>query len=214
MNCLVVAATAKEIEPFLETYRDNQPGVADIDILITGVGLMATTFALTRQLRIKRPGFIIQAGLAGSFDPSIQLGTVFVVKRDTVADLGVTGKNSLETIFDLGLARPDDFPFSKGWLVNDPVTLRKLSLKKVTAVSCNEISTSKEKIKFYKKKFNPVIESMEGAALHYVGLMEKIPFIQLRSVSNYIGERNKSKWKLKESIFNLNKELTRLLYSL
>ncbi len=44
--------------------------------------------------------------------------------------------------------------------------------------------------------------------------MEKIPFLQIRSVSNYIGERNKKKWNMKESIINLNNELTSLLYKL
>jgi futalosine hydrolase len=55
---------------------------------------------------------------------------------------------------------------------------------------------------------------MEGAALHYVCLMEKIPFLQIRSISNYIGERNKKNWNMKESIINLNKELIRLLEQL
>ena len=52
---------------------------------------------------------------------------------------------------------------------------------------------------------------MEGAALHYVCLSEKIPFLQLRSVSNYVGERDKSKWALREAIMNLNIELQRLI---
>jgi futalosine hydrolase len=78
----------------------------------------------------------------------------------------------------------------------------------------NEITTSKQKVQFYKKYFNPVIESMEGAALHYICLMEHIPFIQLRSVSNYIAERNKKYWNMKESIINLNNELINLLKNL
>ncbi len=48
---------------------------------------------------------------------------------------------------------------------------------------------------------------MEGAALHYVCLQEQIPFVQIRSVSNYVGERDKTKWKMKEAIENLNTEL-------
>ena len=52
---------------------------------------------------------------------------------------------------------------------------------------------------------------MEGAAMHYVCLMEKIPFLQLRSISNYIGERNKRKWNMNESIINLNNELIKLI---
>jgi len=86
-------------------------------------------------------------------------------------------------------------------------------LKKVIGVSTNEITTSKQKVKFYKDTFNPVVESMEGAALHYVCLMEQIPFLQLRSISNYIGERNKKNWNMKESIINLNKELISLLHT-
>ena len=59
-------------------------------------------------------------------------------------------------------------------------------------------------IKFYRDVFDPVTESMEGAALHYVCMMENVPFLQIRSISNYIGERNKKKWDMMDSIFNLN----------
>ena len=60
-------------------------------------------------------------------------------------------------------------------------------------------------IQHYKEKFDPTTESMEGAALHFVCLSENIPFLQFRVLSNYIGERNKKKWILKESIIQLNK---------
>jgi futalosine hydrolase len=48
---------------------------------------------------------------------------------------------------------------------------------------------------------------MEGAALHYVCREANIPFIQLRAVSNYIGERNKANWKIKEAVDNLNQAI-------
>ena len=88
---------------------------------------------------------------------------------------------------------------------------KKIKLKKVKAVSVNEITTSKQKVKFYNETFGPIVESMEGAALHYVCLMEKIPFVQIRSVSNYIAERNKKNWNMKQSIINLNKELIKIV---
>ena len=66
-------------------------------------------------------------------------------------------------------------------------------------------------IQFYRNAFDPVTESMEGASLHYVCLMEDIPFVQIRSVSNYIGERNKQKWNMMDSIINLNKALKSLV---
>jgi futalosine hydrolase len=65
--------------------------------------------------------------------------------------------------------------------------------------------------KMIREKFLPDIESMEGAAFHYVCLQQKNNFLQLRSISNRVGERDKSKWKLKESIENLNKELLKII---
>ena len=210
MNILLVAATAKEIEPFFEYYRNSkQP--QDIDVLITGIGLTSTTYHLLKQIQLKRPGLIIQAGIAGCFDKKISLGKVVVVEKETIADQMVIESKKLKTIFDLELAAHDLFPYTNGWLENKNEILNKLKLQKVTSISINEITTAEEKIKLYKKKFDPLIETMEGAALHYVCLMEKVPFIQLRSISNYIAERDKKKWKMKKAIKNLNNELIKFV---
>ena len=216
MNCLVVAATSMEITPFLEQYRAKRGLFAniEIDVLITGIGLTATTYSLTRQLNIKRPDIVIQAGVGGCFDNAVPLGSVLAIRQEAVADQSVIELDTLKTMFDLKLVPQNQYPYCKGWLVNKSDILKKVKLKKVKAVSTNEITTSKQKVKFYKETFNPMVESMEGAALHYVCLMEKVPFLQIRSVSNYIGERNKKNWNMKESIINLNKELISLLNTL
>lgn len=212
MNCLIVAATPIEITPFLGYFKSSN--IKNIDILITGIGLTATTYSLMRQLRLKKPDLVLQAGVGGCFDTSIPLGQVVVVKQEAIADQSVIELNQLKTLFDLKLVPQDQFPFKKGWLINNSEVLKKTTLKKVKGISVNEITTSKQKIKFYTETFNPVVESMEGAALHYVCLMENIPFIQLRAVSNYIAERNKKNWNMKESILNLNKEIIKLLNNL
>ncbi|HQV53993.1 MAG: futalosine hydrolase [Chitinophagaceae bacterium] len=209
MNCLIVAATPIEITPFLGYFKSSN--IKNIDVLITGIGLTATTYSLMRQLRLNKPDLVIQAGVGGCFDTSIPLGQVVVVKQEAIADQSVIELNQLKTLFDLKLVPQDQFPFKKGWLINNNEVLKKTSLRKVKGISVNEITTSKQKVKFYNETFNPVVESMEGAALHYVCLMEKIPFIQLRAISNYITERNKKKWNMKESITNLNKEIIKLL---
>ncbi len=212
MNCLIAAATVLEISPFIDYYQHSKKPVTDL--LITGIGITAATYALTKQFTIKRPGLVIQAGVGGSFDTALPLGTVVVVKKETIADQVVIELGELKTLFDLKLVPRDQYPYTNGWLVNKNEFLNKIKLKKVTGISVNEITTADQKIKFYKNSFNPVIESMEGAALHYVCLMEKIPFIQLRAISNYAGERDKRKWKMKEAVTNLNNELIGLLHKL
>ncbi len=213
MNCLIIAATAKEISPFLNWYRhNNKTADASLDILITGIGLTATSYHLTKQISIKRPDLVIQAGVAGCFDRQLPLGSVVAVMQDTIADESVVELKKLKTLFDLKLLPQNQFPFQKGWLINsNTALLKKSKLKTVKGISVNQITVFQQMIQFYKSRFNPVIESMEGAALHYTCLMEKTAFIQLRSVSNYIGERNKKNWNMNESINNLNVELIKLI---
>ena len=213
MDCLIVSATAHEIAPFLRHCRENKV-LPPTDILVTGIGLTAATYSITRQISLKRPGMIIQAGIAGCFQKAIALGSVFSVKKEAIADLGVVEAGKSRTIFDLGLLSRDSTPYSKGWLVNKSDILKKITLRKVNAITVNQVSTEVKKIKSYQATFDPLLESMEGAALHYTCLMENIPFIQLRAVSNYIGERNKKNWDMKTAITNLNNELIRLLQKL
>ena len=55
---------------------------------------------------------------------------------------------------------------------------------------------------------------MEGAALHYVCLMEKVPFLQIRAISNMTGDRDKSRWKLREALKSLHGELVVMIQKL
>jgi futalosine hydrolase len=55
---------------------------------------------------------------------------------------------------------------------------------------------------------------MEGAALHYVCLMEKVPFLQIRAISNITGDRDKNRWKLKESLKSLHEVLVVMIQKL
>lgn len=214
MNCLVVAATATEIADFIDHYRKNQTHFDhEIDVLITGIGLTAATYSITKHLSLKRPDLIIQAGIAGSFDKNIPLGSVVAIKQEAIADESVMESKKLITLFDLKLKKSNHLPFKNDWLINPDKRFFK-KYKPVTGISVNHISTDKKMIGFYKEKFRPHVESMEGAALHYVCLSEKIPFLQLRSISNYIGERNKKNWQMKEAIHNLNNELIRLFKSI
>lgn len=211
-NILVIAATAKEITPFIQLIRELKFNPYNIDILISGIGLTATAYHLTRQLGLKQYDLVIQAGVAGSFDLNIPLGEVVAIKQDTIADQSVVELQRLKTLFDLKLVPHNQHPYKNGWLVNeDKDIFKQAGLKAVRGISVNQITTSAKMIKFYRQIFNPEIESMEGAALHYVCLMQQIPFLQIRSISNYIGERNKRKWDMMNSIIHLNQALTHTL---
>ena len=174
----------------------------------SGVGMLSTAVSLTRLIIVYKPDLIIQVGIAGTFDQKLKLGKVICVDEEVLGDMGVEENKNWKDIFDLDLEQKNSAPFKKGKLPN--AFLKKynvLKLPEVKAVTVNEISTNDNRIQQIIKKYHPVIESMEGAALHYVCREMEIPFIQIRSISNYIGDRNKNNWKLKEAIAHLNKTI-------
>jgi futalosine hydrolase len=70
----------------------------------------------------------------------------------------------------------------------------------VRAASVNMLTDDTQLIKAIYDAFQPAVESMEGAAFHYVCLMKGLPFLQIRGISNLVGVRDKSKWKTKEAL--------------
>lgn len=204
MKLLVVAATEFEIEPFLENNEDA-------DILITGVGIPATVFHLTKYLAKKEYDMAIQAGIAGAFDDLPGAGRVAMIETDTFGDIGIDENGKFTTLFETGLAGENDFPFSSGWLLNEHEYFKNPSLPSARGITVNKIIDDRIQIKRFREKFGADIESMEGAAFHYVCLQQKMKFLQLRSISNPAGERDKTKWQLKEAIRDLNIELKNLV---
>jgi futalosine hydrolase len=208
MQILLTAATPDEIELFINTYPN-------VDILITGVGTPATIYHLQKRLHQADYDFVVQAGIAGAFSNDISLGETVLIKQDTFGDLGAEEKRVFTPFFTSGLINAHQFPFADSWLINKSEGLLKNSkLKWAKAITINKVSDSFLQKLQLMDAFDPQIESMEGAALHYVCLQEEIPFVQIRTVSNYVGERDKSKWKMKEAIENLNTELTKLIKQL
>ena len=207
MQILLIAATGKEIEPFTATNPKTE-------VLITGVGVPNTLYHLQKRLQQIEYDLIIQAGIAGTFDHNIQLGQTVLVKQDCFADMGIEEKENYTPVFKTEFADKDEFPFENGWLINRDTHLMKSNLPSVKAITVNKISDSDLQKQQFIKEFDADIETMEGAALHYVCLQENISFLQMRSISNHVGERDKTKWMLEEAVENLNTELATLINKL
>lgn len=213
MNILIVAATPQEVDITKRYLAEKmyQRKDCNVNILVTGVGLVNTTYSLSKYLSRVKPDLAIQSGIGGSFHPFYPPGTVAVISEEVFGDIGVKEDNEFKDLFDLKLAEKD-FPFSEKLLVNPHKPLcSKVKLKSVRGVSVNEITTDSRRIQQLMEKYNVIIESMEGAAFHYVCLQEAVPFVQLRAVSNFVGERDKTKWLMKDAIENLNRELINLV---
>jgi len=205
MNIVVVFPTELEAKNFIIPKESNH----SIEVLISGIGSYATIYSLTKYCLRSKPDLIIHAGICGTFDSQLQIGEVVQVTSDCFADVGVFENNDFKSIFDMNFVDAQVYPYNKGKLeLLQPIFN---FLPQVSAVTINTITSTEQQKQMLINKYNPSIESMEGAAVHYVALQEKISCVHVRAISNYVGERDKSKWNIKKAIENLNTTLYSIL---
>lgn len=202
MKILLVSATQLEIQEYVLSTPHH-------DILITGVGLHAAVFELTRLLHHNRYDLVVQAGVAGAFTgSSLKLGDVVAVEKDAFGDMGAFEEKQLRSLQQLDLST------EKEWWSNTNPLLKKLPMPLAKSITISTIADDDTYINALIDKWAPDIESMEGAALHFVCTKLNMPFLQLRAISNYVGERDKNKWMLAGAITNLNSAVKTVIESI
>jgi len=202
MKLLIVAATEGEIRPLPALGAE---GRCSVEVLITGVGMLSTAYALTKHLQTNKYDLVLQVGVGGSFDRDIALGSVVFITSEQYGDLGAEDHEEYVDIFEMGLFDKNTTPHREGKLLTPLLPVHeKIALPQMSGLTVNTVSGNEMTIKRRSGKYKATIESMEGAAFHYVCLQEGVAFAQARAISNYVMPRDKSQWKMKEAIINLN----------
>ena len=186
----------------------------ETDLLITGVGSMATAWSLKQWITLnEKPDLAINAGLAGSFNDRINIGDVVMPVSDCFADAGVEDGENFLTLSESGLISANDFPYKDGLLYTDTRYNEKMKsiLKPVRAITVNTATGSETTKGKLLKKFNPDIETMEGATFFYICSRENIPFLALRAISNKVEPRDKNNWNIDLALNNLSEKLIDVL---
>jgi futalosine hydrolase len=211
------ADSLKSIKGILTIPDGFRFGSFDISLLVTGVGSVATAWALKQWISVnEKPDLAINGGIAGSYNDVYGIGEVVMPVSDCFADAGIEDGEKFLTLSESGLTNPDDFPFKKGILLADTrysVQMKSL-LKPVSAITVNTATGSESTRNKLILKFNPDIETMEGATFFYICARENIPFLALRAVSNRVEPRNKSNWNIRLAIDNLSEKLKEVIIRL
>lgn len=220
MKILIVAATWMEVnllvEDFekveekshlLKTYRFKE---SVIDILITGIGTIFTTFHLTNALRDERYDLVLNVGIAGSLTRELKIGEVVNVVYDEFADLGVETPTEFLTVFESGYVEINEYPFENG-VLKASYAVHCEKMKKVRGITANKTHGRASSIETIYTKFSAHTESMEGAAVFYVCNWMGVDCCQVRAISNFVEPRDPSKWDIPLALENLRKAIRKVL---
>lgn len=206
MRIAITGATLMEIEMNKNIFVNKNHSIT---FHCHGIGMITSTYHLQKIFDTK-PDMVIQCGIAGVYKSDILIGETVLVENEMIESGTEDNENQID-IFELGLLTKNNSPFINKMLPSPFVIEKKLPFKKVNGLTVDICSGNKKTIERRIKKYNPTIETMEGAALHYIGLMNKISFIQLKTISNFVEPRNKNNWQIDLALKNNNKALQHLL---
>jgi futalosine hydrolase len=208
LKILIVSATPFEVEPLRQYLQENfwphsnshfQKEDLEVHLLVAGVGMTLTAFNLASLF-------------AGAFKGrSLEIGDVVNVTSERFADLGVEeADGSFTDVHELGLVDSNAAPFVDGQLRN-PSADGFDFLKKCNGLTVNKVHGFQASIEAVQRKYYADVESMEGAAFFLACLLASVPFLQIRSISNYVETRNREAWDLPAAILSLNKVLIEMV---
>jgi futalosine hydrolase len=216
MKILIVSATSLEIPEVLERLGEMEPegqklrkgelGRLEVHVLVPGVGMVATAYWMGKYLEKYQYDLTINLGIAGSFQDDIPLGSVVHVDRDGFPEMGAEDGEQFLSLLDLDLLEDDDFPFTQGVIHNSHSHALKTldALPSFSSITVNTVHGEEDSIARIRKSWNPSLESMEGASFFYAALIERIPCIQIRAISNRVEARDRSRWNIPLAVKNLN----------
>ena len=221
MEVLLVSATPFEIAPTLahleQNFARHGEGVFEqknlrVRVLVTGVGMVATAFHLGHFFARHQPQFALNVGIAGAIDHQLSIGDVLCVSTERFADLGVEEADGRFTdLFDLGLLGADASPFQAGKM-HCPQAEKVAFLPSVHGLTVNQVHGAAASIAAVRERYpDAQVESMEGAPFFYACLLAGVPFLQIRSISNFVEPRNRAGWNLPVAIENLNRTVLEML---
>ena len=169
-----------------------------VPVLVTGVGAVNASCALTRFLEREGTLAVIVCGIAGAYPRAFEdLGTGGVVcaESECYGDLGAfDAEGGFLDMEALG------FPLIAAGPVYNELPMQIFPApRRARFVTMNTCTGSDERARILEARTVGAVESMEGAAIAHVAALYGIACGEIRGISNRVGNRDRSAWRVKDA---------------
>jgi futalosine hydrolase len=182
IRVLVVCAVAAELAAL--------PPRENVDVIATGVGPVEASVGTSRALASSAYDAVINAGIAGGFRDRCTVGDAVVCSREDYAELGLEDGSAFPLPGGLELVRHAEAhprllePFLSGLI---PVIVGR-------GVTSAVVTSTTARAFVLAHRFRADVESMEGFAVLRAAGAAGVPAVEIRGVSNLVGDRASNEW--------------------
>ncbi len=200
MTRRLLAATVVEAEA--AALRAGLTG-ANVTVAAVGVGPAAAAAGTARLLTAAEAAgtpytAVLSAGIGGGFPDRAAVGGVVLATRSVAADLGAESPAGFLPLDELGFGDP------VGRV--DPALLAALRAALPTAglgtvLTLSTVTGTETTARALAARFpDAVAEAMEGDGVAVAAGQAEVPFAELRTISNLVGPRDRSAWRIADAL--------------
>ena len=198
MRVLVMTAVAAESDAVLRGLR----GDSRFDVLLAGVGPIAAAAHTAAILATTKYDLVVSMGIAGGFIGQAAIGTIVVATECVAAELGAETPDGFLSLEELG------FGFSRIGVdaaLAEQVTEAfrsaglAVSMGPILTVS-TATGTASTALALAERVPGAVAEAMEGFGIANAAHNHGIPVLEIRTISNSIGPRDREAWRIKDAL--------------
>ncbi|MDR9503923.1 futalosine hydrolase [Brevibacillus agri] len=200
---LVVTSVAAERDAVMQGLGED----ARFTVAVGGVGPASAAASTARALAKAQYDLVVCAGICGGFVGRTEVGSIAVASEIVCADLGAETPDGFCSVDELGfgsarvpvageLAERVERAMQKAGLPVGRGPILTLSTVTGTAETAQALAD---------RMPEALAEAMEGYGVAVAAHAAGVPVLEIRTVSNAIGPRDKSAWRIKDALEALRK---------
>lgn len=203
---LIMTAVSGEREAVLRGLHKN----INIDVLLAGVGPVAAAVSTAKALATTEYGLVISTGIGGGFSGRAEVGTLVVANEIVSADLGAETPEGFRSLEELGFGSTKvHVETSLVDKVTEVLRAAKLPVSVGPIITVATVTgTSESTEEMCRRVPGAAAEGMEGYGVALAAHTFGIPSLEIRVISNQVGPRDRSAWRIKEALDVLEKAYT------
>ena len=199
MRVLIMTAVEAERDAVLRGLH-NDPR---FDVLVAGVGSVVAAVKTARALATAADyGLVISAGIGGGFPGKAEVGSLVVANKIVVADLGAETLEGFRSVEELGFGFTQiQIDASLVDRINRALLAAKICINVGPVLTVSTVTgTATRGMELATRIPGATAEAMEGYGVGYAALDRSLPVLEIRAISNMVGPRDRSTWRIKEAL--------------
>lgn len=195
---LIVTAVEAEREAVLRGLGSR----ANVDVLAGGVGPIAVAAKTAEALAAVDYSLVISAGIGGGFTGQAEVGSVVVATMSVSADLGVETADAFLSFEELGFG-------TTRFQADDSLTTPLVTALEAAGLSVSSgpvltvstaTGTAANAAILAARVPGAAVEAMEGYGVATAAYNRAIPFLEIRTISNQVGPRDRDAWRIGDAL--------------